>query len=47
VQADAGVAVLVVVVAEELLAEDPCIGDGTERSGKAGQSFRILNAASL
>jgi len=40
VKADAGVAVLAVVVAEELLAEDPGTGDGPTARGRAGHQFK-------
>ena len=46
VQPDAGVAVLVVVVGEELLGERAGVGQGPEALGKTGAYFSVLNAAS-
>ena len=47
VQPDPAVAVLMVVVGEERLAERPGIGQGPERAGKIGAYLRVLKAASL
>ena len=46
VQADPGVAVLVVVVAEKCRAEGAGVSEAN-RSGKTGAYFRVLNTASL
>ena len=46
VQADPGMAVLVVVVGEEDVAECACVVQGGEGAGKTGQYLRVLNAAS-
>ena len=45
VQADAAVAVLVVVVAEEAFAERAGIGQGSEVTGERRAYFRVLDAA--
>ena len=47
VVADARVAVVVVVVGEERLAERPSVLDAAEVCGEAGQYLRVLNWASL
>ena len=46
VQPDAGVAVFVVVVAEERLAEHAASASVPNRSGNTGAYFNVLNAAS-
>ena len=47
VQADPGVAVVIVVVAEERLAEDAGVSQGPEPVRKAGAYFIVLNCDSL
>ena len=47
VEADAGVAVLVVVVGEERFAEGPASWIEPKLPGNAGQYSRVLNPASL
>ena len=47
VQPETGVAVLVAVVGEELVAERAGVVDDVEVVGEAGQYLRVLNAASL
>ena len=47
VQPDPGMAVLVVVVGEELLGERAGVGQRPEALGKTGAYFSVLNAASL